>query len=147
MAVKKLLRLRKNFVYGGEWQFRARMTDHGADRISFRGDQSGTKLAIMEGIAARLEAAKGLARLPKPEPRDSIIFFFEDACEAVVVNFIAVPPNPERKVDVELDMIIETYLRWDPDNFRRIRSSARDTCIAVFKDGSVECGKHNKYFF
>lgn len=147
MAAKKLLRLRKNFLYGGVWQFRARMTDHGADRITDRDGRPITKLAVMEEIAARLESAKGLANLPKPEPKDSVIFFFVPTHEAVVVNFIVVPPNPDRKVEVELDMIVETYLRWNETNFRRIRSSARDTCIAVFEDGTVECGKHNKWFF
>lgn len=136
----KLLRIRCEFLYGGKWPFRLRMMSHTADRLKERSLQDNTILQSMKDLAAVLQKSSGLLNLEKPQNGTSIMFYIEEGSYMVVVAF----HSPKRD-DIELDVIIETYLRCKSQS-PRLRSSAKDCCIAILKDGSVIEGKHNKWF-
>ena len=143
MSLKKW----RKFRFGGKWLFLLRMTNHSADRLKERTlSENQTVMGLMNSLADKLEAATGLAELSKPKAGESIIYIFEDTYEMVVVVFVPLQPNPDRKDDVEFDAIVETYLQCSREYFARIRSSAKDRCVAILKNGEVVEGKHNKWF-
>lgn len=143
---KMLLKKRRKFLFGGKWLFRLRMTSHGADRLKERSsNDEQTVMGLMNSVADKLEESR-LSVMEKPQAGQSIIFFFEDSYEMVVVVFSPLQPNTERKDDVEFDAIVETYLLCSRTHFARIRSSAKDRCVAIMSNGKVIEGKHNKWF-
>ena len=144
---KSLLKKRRKFLFGGKWLFRLRMTNHSADRLKERTlSENQTVMGLMNSLAEKLESAHDLANLNKPRAGESVIYFFEDTYEMVVVVFVPLQPNPDRKDDIEFDAIIETYLQCSRTYFARIRSSAKDRCIAILNTGEVIEGKHNQWF-
>lgn len=144
----KILRKRCVFLYGGKWYYRLRMTTHSADRLKERSaNENQTVVEYMKSLANILERTTALADLEKPKSGASIMFYIEERNEMVVIAIAPLAPNPARKnQDIEGDAIIETYLLCSSTYFTRIRSSARDRCIAILRDGNVVEGKHNKWF-
>lgn len=136
-----LLRIRCGFLYGGEWPFRLRIMSHTADRLKERSLQDNTILQSMKNLAAVLQNSSELLNLEKPKDGASIMYYIEESSYMVVVAFHSL-----KRDDIEFDVIIETYLRCNLQS-PRLRSSAKDRCIAILKDGSVIEGKHNKWFF
>lgn len=137
----KLLRIRCEFLYGGKWPFRLRIMSHTADRLKERSLQDNTILQSMKNLAAVLQKTSNLLNLEKPHEDSSIMYYIEEDSYMVVVAF----HEPKAKKDIEYDVIIETYLKCNI-SFSRLRSSAKDRCIAILKDGRVIEGKHNKWF-
>lgn len=126
----------------------AHETTHSADRLKERSaDENQTVVEYMKSLANILERTTALADLEKPKAGASIMFYIEERNEMVVIAIAPLAPNPARKnQDIEGDAIIETYLLCSSTYFTRIRSSARDRCIAILRDGNVVEGKHNKWF-
>ena len=129
---------------------RLRMTTHCADQISARKSELDTdsKLKKAEEISQRL-SCPALAKLQRPKAGDSVIYYFVETGEIVITNFIAAPAAPERKQEIELFLVLETYIRRVPCEgapIMRVRSSPRDTCIAVLSDDIAVTGKNNQWF-